>query len=274
MRNGGTGKKGALLGYGRTAEIFTWGDDQIVKLFHENWNVAAVEEEARIGRLVRDLGLPVPDVSGTVEVEGRHGVLYERVDGPTMLQKFSAAPWTLYGLPVVLGELHAAIHKHRVSELPSQRENMIVAVENALPAPTIMKEHALKAIERLPDDDFLCHGDFHPDQIIMSKRGPIIIDWITATKGSPAADVARSSLILRLFAPDAGRASERLVNLARVYAHSRYLKRYLKRSSITRQAIDEWQIPVAVALLGTAIPEVTQGRLLALIEGLMRRSHR
>ena len=47
MRNDGTRQKGSLLGYGRTAEIFTWGDGQIVKLFHENWNVDAVEEEAR-----------------------------------------------------------------------------------------------------------------------------------------------------------------------------------------------------------------------------------
>lgn len=265
-------KKGPLLGYGRTAEIFSWGEGEIVKLFHDNWNVAAVEEEARIGRLVQDMGLPVPGVSGTVEVEGRHGVLYQRVDGPTMLQKFSAAPWTLYSLPIVLGELHALIHRHRVSELPSQREKMIVAVENALSAPTIMKEHALKVIERLPDDDFLCHGDFHPDQVIMSKGGPIIIDWIDAAKGSPAADVARSSLALRYLAPSAGRARDWLIGLARAYAHFSYLKRYLNRSSITRQEIDEWRLPVAVALLGSTSPEESI-RLVALIEGLMHSDH-
>ena len=73
-------EKGRLVGYGRTADIFTWGDDQVLKLFHENWSVAAVEEEARIGRLVRDMGLPVPDVSGTVQDGGRFGVIYERVD--------------------------------------------------------------------------------------------------------------------------------------------------------------------------------------------------
>ena len=70
-----------------------------------------------------------------------------------------------------------------------------------------MKKCALKVLERLPDDKFLCHGDFHPDQIIMSPKGPIVIDWITAIKGSPASDVAQSSLVLRLGAPPAGRAS-------------------------------------------------------------------
>ena len=83
--------KGPLIGYGRTADIFTWGDDQILKLLHGSWPATAVEEEARIGRLVRDMGLPLPDVSGTIEDGGRFGVIYEHVDGPTMLQRFQKA---------------------------------------------------------------------------------------------------------------------------------------------------------------------------------------
>jgi len=115
---------------------------------------------------------------------------------------------------------------------------MVVSIERALSVPDMIKESALKVLETLPDDDFLCHGDFHPDQIIMSKKGPIIIDWITATMGSPAADVAQSSLILRLGAPPAGRASEWLINMARSYAHLRYLK----NSPIGRQAIDDGKL--------------------------------
>ena len=264
---------GSLIGHGWSAEIFTWGDDQILKLFHEEWDGASVEEEARIGRLVRDMGLPVPDVFETVEIRGRHGVIYERVDGPTMLQRFSKAPWSVFGLTGVLAELHLSIHEHRVSELPSQREKMVVSIENAPSVPAMMKESALEVLERLPDDDVLCHGEFHPDQIIMSKRGPIIIDWITATKGSPLADVALSSLAIRIAAPAAGRASQWLISLARAYVNSRYLKRYLQRSSTSRKVIDEWQIPVAVAILGGAIPE-QKSSLLDFIEGLMRRSHR
>ena len=52
--------KGPLIGYGRTADIFTWGDDQILKLLHGSWPAAAVEEEARIARLVRARYCPFP----------------------------------------------------------------------------------------------------------------------------------------------------------------------------------------------------------------------
>ena len=61
------GEKGPLVGYGRTSDIFRWGQYQVVKLYHENWPLEVVEEEARVSRLVREIGLPVPDVSGTVE---------------------------------------------------------------------------------------------------------------------------------------------------------------------------------------------------------------
>ncbi len=36
------------------------------------------------------------------------------------------------------------------------------------------------------------HGDFHPGNILMADRGPVIIDCIDTTRGSAAADVART----------------------------------------------------------------------------------
>jgi len=137
-------EKGSPIGFGRTADIFTWGNNQILKLFHENWDVVLVEEEARIGRLMRETGLPVPNVGGTAEVSGRHGIIYERVDGPTMLQRFSKAPWALHGLTGILAELHVSIHEHRVLELPSRRETMVGTIVGAASVPTSMKDAALK----------------------------------------------------------------------------------------------------------------------------------
>ena len=198
---------------------------------------------------------------------GRHGIVYERVDEPTMLQRFSKSPWSLLGLTRSLAELHILIHQQKVSELPSQREKLAESIRNASSAPQEIKETALRALEGLSDDNVLCHGDFHPDQIIMSERGLIIIDWRTATKGNPVGDVAQSSILLRLGAPPAGRANEWLIRLARAYVHSRYLKRYVDGSSISQRAIDEWQLPIAVARLGAGIPE-EKGQLLALIERL------
>lgn len=263
--------RGPLIGHGRTADIFAWGKHHILKLFHEGWEIGPVQVEARISELIVSMGLPVPNVIGTLEDDGRYGVVYERVDGPTLLQQFSKAPWLLHRLMGVFADLHVTMHQHRVPELPSRREAMIASIPNAQSVPDMMKESALEVLGRLPEGDTLCHGDFHPDQIILSKNGPVIIDWITAARGVPAADVARSSLILRLGALPEGRAAAWLVNRIRPYAHARYMARYLKCGGVARSAIDEWRIPVAVDRLATGIPE-ERGTLLTLIDDLMHRN--
>ncbi len=41
----------------------------------------------------------------------------------------------------------------------------------------------------------VCHFDLHPDNIIMSGRRWIVIDWLTAANGPPIADFARTLLL-------------------------------------------------------------------------------
>ena len=51
-------------------------------------------------------------------------------------------------------------------------------------------------LNALPDGDFLCHGDFHPDNVMMTPGDPVLIDWPGAKKEIPAADSARTLVVL------------------------------------------------------------------------------
>ena len=45
----------------------------------------------------------------------------------------------------------------------------------------------------------LCHGDFSPENIIVTKSGKLVaVDWVHATQGNASADVARTYLLLAL----------------------------------------------------------------------------
>jgi aminoglycoside phosphotransferase (APT) family kinase protein len=46
------------------------------------------------------------------------------------------------------------------------------------------------------------HLDLHPDNVILTYRGPVLIDWRNATEGPPDLDVALSALILAQVAVD------------------------------------------------------------------------
>jgi aminoglycoside phosphotransferase (APT) family kinase protein len=44
--------------------------------------------------------------------------------------------------------------------------------------------------------DRLVHGDFHPENVLLSPRGPVVIDWSNASRGEAADDVALTWAIL------------------------------------------------------------------------------
>jgi aminoglycoside phosphotransferase (APT) family kinase protein len=124
-----------------------------------------VEIEAAMMEYARGQGYPVPAVH---EVSGRDLVL-ERVDGPTMLAALAARPWRVGHYGRVLADLHVRLH--------------------ALPAPP-------DAPVRFGEGDRLVHFDLHPDNVLMSPAGPVVIDWSNASRGDPADDVALTWAIL------------------------------------------------------------------------------
>jgi hypothetical protein len=60
--------------------------------------------------------------------------------------------------------------------------------------------HGIPAPERLPArlgrGDRLAHFDFHPENVLLSPRGPVVIDWSNASRGDAADDVALTWAIL------------------------------------------------------------------------------
>ncbi len=258
--------KGQRIGQGRTAEVYAWGDNRILKLFMAWCSAAMVEHELKVAQATYESGLAVPKVEGIVEVDGRRGIVYERIDGPSMLKKLTSRPWTIIRLARWLAELHAEMHTRSIPHLPSQRERLQRRIRNVEALSPATKEATLKALARLPDDSAACHGDFHPDNILMSPRRPIIIDWIDATRGNPLADVARTSLLLQIGVPPGINVPIRLmIESIRSVFHQAYLMRYMQLRSVSREQIAAWRAPIAAARLDEGIRE-EESRLVATVE--------
>jgi aminoglycoside phosphotransferase (APT) family kinase protein len=204
-----------------------------------------------------------------IEIEGRHGILFEHIDGPSMLHQLGAKPWSAIPLLHAFADLHISMHAHTMREFPSQRLHLTQEIRRASALPAKWTAAALAALDHLPDGNRLCHGDYHPDNVLMSPHGPIIIDWSEATAGNPIADVARTALIFRMGAPPPGGMSRPLIGPTRAFAQSMYLRRYMKRYPAFRAELAAWRLPIAAARLGAGIPEEQQ-QLLALIEALVR----
>ncbi len=245
---------GHRLACGRTAEMYRWERGKIVKLSRPQWGEDAVREEARRAQMVAAAGLPVPKVYEVVEVAGRHGIVYEEIKDESLVACLQGRPWRLGAIARLLADLHLRVHEVQVPELSSLRERLGQAIAGA---PAL--SHADRAVLTdilavLPGGSVLCHGDFHPDNVLLTPQGPVIIDWADAMRGNPWADVARTSLLVRGGALPAGRSGLGFVELMRRWVNRGYLKRYFGQRTAGSDEWRAWQVVVAAARLAERVP--------------------
>ena len=234
---------------GRTAEIFSWDEDHILKLFRDWCPPDWVEYESRVAHAIHAAGILSPAAGEIVEVNGRRGLIYERVQGLSMLQDMNAHPWKLPGYARTLAELQAGINSKSIPGLPGYKERLHHAIRTTERVSEALRVKLLTELESLPDGDKVCHGDFHPGNIIMTRNGPIVIDWMTACTGSPWADMARTSMILSVGAKAAGKLVSPLIRMGIQLYQRMYLNRYLAITPDTTQELKRWMPIIAAARL-------------------------
>ena len=241
---------------GRTAEIYAWDDGYILKLYRDWCPPDWVDYEARIARAVYQAGIPSPEAGEIVEWNGRRGLLYERLEGISMLQDMNARPWMLLKHARSLADLHFKIHEQSTTGLPSYKDRLHYDIHNSAHLSEEIKSKALALLKALPDRTNICHGDFHPGNVLITEHGPVVIDWMTASTGSPWADVARTSLILGIGAKGAGKQVSPILRIAIKLYHRTYLARYRALKPDPEHELDGWMPVIATGRLNeNIIPE-------------------
>ena len=206
---------GTLIAAGREAEIFDLGDGRVLRRYRRE---GSPEREALVMAHARGHGFPAPRVFGADE----RGLVLERIDGRSMLEDLRRRPWLLRRHAATLARLHLSLH--RIDAPPE------------LPA--------------VGPGRALLHLDLHPENILLSKRGLIVIDWTNARRGDGALDVALTWVIMA--------TSEVDDPVARMFraAYVRAFLSHFSRAEITRAA-------PAAAERRLADPNVRQGERLA-----------
>lgn len=244
------------IAQGRTAEIFPWENGQVLKLYRDWCPSDWVDYEAGIARAVYKAGIPSPAVGEIVAWKGRRGLVYERLDGISMLEDMNARPWTLLKHARSLAELQLKIHQQSIAGLPLYKDRLEYDIRSATHLPDELRTKALVLLKSLPDGKSVCHGDYHPGNVLITPRGPIVIDWMTASTGSRWTDAARTSLILSIGAKAAGKQVRPIIQLVVGLYHRTYLNHYLKISPDAESELDRWMPVIAAARLSeNIIPE-------------------
>jgi tRNA A-37 threonylcarbamoyl transferase component Bud32 len=154
-----------------------------VKLFKAGVSHLLGRHEARMIRAVRAAGVPVPAVFGEMTLDGRFGIVLERLDGPTLWHLSRTGAVTFEQAGAIVAALAMSLHKTSPPpEVLSMREYMESELRHDDgKVPKHIATDILALI--VPTGDGLCHCDLSPGNVIMTAEGPKLVDWTFAMRG-------------------------------------------------------------------------------------------
>lgn len=244
-------RHGELVGQGNTANVYLWGDTEVIKIFHDQeGSIYEARKEAQNAEVINKLNLRAPTFCGALEYEGKQCLLYERINGPTMLMQMEPTISSITYFAKQLAQLQNEMHQVKISIQPNLKNELSSSIVSQELVTQDEKQIILEILEHLPESNTLCHYDFHPGNIILSSEGPIIIDWLNALVGHGAADIARTSMLLQSHAlpPNAPKILVR--RELRELLHTEYIKEYLMLTGRKYEEIIDWIAPTLAYRIG------------------------
>jgi aminoglycoside phosphotransferase (APT) family kinase protein len=180
----------------------------------------------------------------------------ERLQGTDLLSVIGRKPWLVARSGRVTGEIHARINAALApASLPKVKDVMRDALARlGHRNPAVRLEWIECILARLPDGEALCHGDFHPGQLMLSNDESVAFDWPGAKRGDPLFDYARTRVLLSIGEPPPGTPLllRLLAKVGRRLLISSYARSYERNAtaSVDRARVRQWEIVnVAVRLL-------------------------
>ncbi|MFG1703982.1 phosphotransferase [Nonomuraea sp. M3C6] len=157
---------GELLGSGRSADVYAIDGERVLRRYRTATDVG---REAAVMVYVRERGFPVPDVYPGDESDT--DLVMGRLSGPTMLEA------------VIEGSI-----------TPEETGDTLAGL--------LLRLHEIPALASADLGDRVLHLDLHPDNVMLTVRGPVVIDWANTEEGPPGLDCAMSAVILAQVAVD------------------------------------------------------------------------
>ncbi len=241
-----------LVGEGKTARVYKI-DDHAFKQY-EKISYDEIIREANYQTMAWEAGLPVPQVFGVVNLEeGSMAIEMEYVEGQPLIRRGMDRDQRMQALEQLV-KLQYKVHQIEARDLPMQAKVLEQKIKVAALDDTIKTSIIQKLTGLVHQKQRLCHGDFHPFNVLQSEQSFWIIDWVDATCGDPLADACRTYLILKQY----------LTRMAEIY-----LRLYCKQAQVTQEEVLHWLPVIAAARLSENLTRQEEHDLVKLIHSLL-----
>ena len=249
---------GRKIGTGRTAEVYEWSENRVIKLFYPGLSEEAAKREYEMQSLLQQVLPFVTEVHGLQKMEDRVGIVYERVQGDSLSAEIFRNPEKVFAYGQLMGRIHRDIHGVTISALPQLKDSIRGTIIGSTHLVEKEKENLLRILSHLPEGEAVCHMDYHPENIYLSGDRVTVLDWMTAGKGHPFADVARTEMILKYARlPEASSEKVLQMDAARKELLRGYQEGYFPRGRNLEEArqMRAWETVLLAARLSENLSE-------------------
>lgn len=242
-------KLGKIVGVGNTATVYEWEDNKVLKLFHRDYPIESIEKEFKSARLIWNMDFPKPKAYKIITYNRQTGITYDKLKGESLLDWF-VRTGNIEECAVYMSKLHKQILQNKINGVPNYKDflrNNIQKVQSLKE-----KEEMLYMLDKLPNGNTLCHGDFHPGNIFIHKGQAIIIDFMNICHGHFLYDIARAVFLVEYTPiPAEVKEKEKLLKLRKALADS-----YLMEMGVTREMIQDYLQIIIASRMGEFPDEI------------------
>ena len=206
--------------------------DLCLKVFDESCPKHGILNEALNQARVELTGLNIPTIREVITIDGKWTIVSDFIEGKTLAQLMNEEPEKHDAYLEQFVDLQIDVLSHKCQLLGRLKDKMHGKI-SASQFPATVRYDLHTTLESMPKHLKLCHGDFNPSNIIITKDGtPYIIDWAHATQGNAAADVARTYLLFCLEKDNA--------------TAKKYIDLYCGKTDTALQYVQKW-MPIVAA---------------------------
>jgi uncharacterized protein (TIGR02172 family) len=234
-----------IIGEGNTATVYEWEEGKVLKLFYQGYSERAIEKEFLNAMAIRNMSFAKPKAYEIIDYEERFGIVYDKVKGESLLD-WLMKTGDVQSCAVYMAKLHKSILQNKTSEVPNYKEFLKHHIQNTQSINLNKREEVLQRIDKLPEGNALCHGDFHPGNILISNGHTIVLDFMNVCHGDPLYDVARTIFLIE-YTPVPVELGDRevILLLKKTLADS-----YLMQMNVTREMIQDYLSVIIMARKG------------------------
>lgn len=232
-----------LIARGGQAEIYDYGDGKVLRVAKRPQDFDRIRYEYSVYSSLAESGLSVPRAHELVSVDGAPAILMDKVEGSSMMDGIARNPFQLAARARELARLHLGLRRFRVPKgLTPTKAKAEFCINHSQILSDMTKQRILEVLKGLPEGDALCHGDFHPGNIICNGGKYYIIDWVGASCGDFCADVAHTCILLRVVprVPHMSRAMHLIQKRVGRSIADRYLTSVSTEISFDYEVFSKW----------------------------------